>query len=85
MLLKTKANVLHISRAAEAALVNIDNLRADGAYDFTSADGGGVFPDGAVFPASLVVSDSGDTQTLTDDTPTVSVRSFGLDWWGEWV
>jgi hypothetical protein len=68
-----------------AAVPNIDSLRDDGTYNLTDESGGGTFPDGVVFPVSVVVSAGGDTQTLTDATPTVFVRNFGLTWWGDWA
>ena len=79
-LLKTKNNVIGFSALGGVEKVNVDSLRTDGSYPITDASGGGVFPDGATFPLTVVVSAGGDTQTISGST-----RNFGLEWWEAWV
>lgn len=83
MLLKTRNNLIGVV-TTPTAVVNIDGLRTDGTTA-TPVGSGGTFPDGAVLPGSVVVSNGGDTQTFTDNSATVSARNFGLDAWGDWV
>lgn len=83
-LLKTTNSVIARSSVGGVSRVNIDTLTSDGdSGTFSDKKGGGVFPDVAVFPVSVVVS--GSTQTLTDDGSVEFIRIFENGEWGAWA
>lgn len=79
-LIKIKNNVIAIQSTDASEVINIDGIRTDGTYSITDTSGGGVYPDGVSLPSSLVVTATGDTQTLDG-----SSRNYGLTGWGDWV
>lgn len=85
MLQKTKNNVIGLSSLSATEKVNIDGIREDGTYVVSNETGGGVYPSGWVAPGSIVVSDSGDSQALTDAGSTEFTRVYGLEGWTAWT